>query len=292
MTYIGRFAPSPSGPLHFGSLVAAFGSWLDARANGGQWLIRVEDLDPPREVAGATEQILASLNAHQLFSDSEIMYQSQRLANYENAIESLKQNEQLYHCHCTRKQIRALGGLHERCTASSMLPYDSDYALRLIVDDNSTEYDDSFQGPQSLTEQQANEDFILKRKDGLHAYMLAVVVDDIHQGTTHIFRGADLAHSTCQQRYLFNVFGQDAPQFGHLPMAMHSDGSKLSKQTHAPAINDSTPMQNLFDVLVFLNQTLPDSVNDFSDIDSLLDWAIKHWDPKRFRGVTEKLADC
>ena len=290
MTYVGRFAPSPSGPLHFGSLVAAFGSWLDARANGGQWLVRIEDLDPPREVAGATEHILASLNAHQLLSDAEVMYQSHRLADYEKGIKVLMDNNQLYHCHCTRKQITALGGLHIRCASSATQATDSDYALRLLVDNNPSDYHDTFHGTQSIPAQQANEDFVVKRKDGLHAYMLAVVVDDIYQGITHVIRGADLAHSTRQQQYLFNVFGHTAPQFGHLPMAMHPDGSKLSKQTRAPAIDDSNPLQNLFNVLVFLNQALPDSINEFANFNSLFDWAINNWDPTRFQGVTEKLA--
>ena len=291
MNYIGRFAPSPSGPLHFGSLVAAFGSWLDARAHNGQWLVRIEDLDPPREVAGATEQILASLQAHQLISDDKIIYQSERLTEYDRVLAKLSADDHLYACYCTRKQIRAQGGLHERCSGSAnTTSAENSHAVRIIVNNNSPAYEDLFQGPQMLNDQQANEDFILKRKDGLHAYMLAVVVDDIHQGVSHIIRGADLAHSTCQQQYLFDMLGQPAPRFGHLPMAIHPDGSKLSKQTHASAIDDTTPLENLYQVLSFLNQSLPESVSDFSSINALFDWAIKHWDPSQFHDIREKLA--
>ena len=291
MNYVGRFAPSPTGPLHFGSLVAALGSWLDARANQGKWLVRIEDLDPPREVAGSIEQILTTLRGHGLEWDDELMYQSQRLTAYDEALNSLRQNDDVYQCYCTRKDVRAQGGLHLECTNTikqTSMPVE--FAWRLAIESNVAEFDDLFQGRMTFELAQTNEDFIVKRKDGLHAYMLAMVVDDIFQDITHIVRGADLAHTSCQQTYLFKRMDYAPPAFGHLPMAMHPDGSKLSKQTHAKAVDDSTPIQNIYAALDFLNQKLPASDADFSTISDILDWGVKHWDSEQFRGITEKLA--
>lgn len=291
MKYIGRFAPSPSGPLHFGSLVAALGSWLDARANNGQWLVRVEDLDPPREMAGAIDLILKSLEAHRLYWDGEILYQSQRLDAYEAVIASLKKQRKIYPCTCTRKIIRANGGLHQRChVPDSTLDSETEVAWRLLVDNNSNHFEDIFHGPQTLDIEQSNEDYVLKRKDNLHAYMLAVVVDDIHQDITHVIRGSDLAHTSCQQRYLFETLNSVPPGFGHLPMALHPNGDKLSKQTHARALNDKDAYNNILSALSFLNQDLPKE-DDYHTISDLLTWATNHWQPGKFLELTSKVTE-
>lgn len=290
MTYVGRFAPSPTGPLHFGSLVAALGSWLDARANHGKWLVRIEDLDPPREISGSIEKILSTLTTHGLEWDDELLYQSLRLNAYDEALEQLQQSEYVYRCYCTRKDVRAQGGLHNQClTTANNTSERSEFAWRLRVESNSPDFLDIFQGPTTIDIAQANEDFIVKRKDGLHAYMLAVVVDDIYQNVTHIIRGADLAPSSCQQHYLFNRLNYESPAFGHLPMAINDDGSKLSKQTHAPAIDDQIPIANIFAALAFLNQELPNTYHEFSTVSEILDWGVSHWDSRRFKGLMDKV---
>jgi len=288
MSYIGRFAPSPSGPLHFGSLVAAIGSWLDAKANNGQWLVRVEDLDPPREMSGAIPIILNSLEAHGLNWDSDIMYQSQRLKQYDEILTELS-SQHLYACSCTRKDIRATNGLHRRCDSGNTLDLSTkDVAWRLKVDNNPNQFDDLFHGPQSYSAARANEDYILKRKDGLHAYMLAVVADDIEQNISHIVRGADLLDTSCQQIYLFKLLTGQAPRFGHLPMAMKNAQQKLSKQTHAPALIDSDALNNIKQALLFLKQDIPTDVADYQ-VDELLSWASQHWQPERFSGQYETI---
>ncbi len=291
MSYVGRFAPSPTGPLHFGSLVAALGSWLDARANNGRWLVRVEDLDPPREIAGATELILRSLQAHGLEWDGELLYQSDRLKSYDSVLKRLIEENAVYRCYCTRRDIKAQGGLHLHCVRDPAdLSSDEPFAWRLRVESNEVEYHDCFHGKMTFDSVQANEDFILQRKDGLHAYMLAMVVDDIYQDVTNIIRGSDLAHSTSQQAYLFQLLGCKPPVFGHLPMALHDDGNKLSKQTHAPALDNKAARDNLFSALKFLNQPLPVDTNEFASLTELLDWGILHWNPDAFRGLKEKIA--
>ena len=280
MTYIGRFAPSPTGPLHFGSLVAALGSWLDARAHKGQWLLRIEDLDPPREMAGAPELIIKSLDKHGLYWDGDITYQSQRLANYDNSLQKLNEAGLTYHCYLSRKQLRATGGVNQR---DQQKPESgADFAYRLYVDNNPETFDDLFFGPVTTDAMAANADFILKRKDGLHAYMLAVVVDDIAQNISHIVRGADLLPTTCQQIYLFNLLSDRAPQFGHLPLATRANGDKLSKQNHAPAIEDDKALHNIAEALKFLKQPLPDEYQTMT-VTQLLERAVDHWQPELFK---------
>ena len=290
MTYIGRFAPSPTGPLHFGSLVAALGSWLDARANHGTWLVRIEDLDPPREVPGAIDLILTSLQQHGLEWDNELLFQSDRLTDYDHYIEQLKKSNDLYPCYCTRKDIRAMGGLHTECVEQDSATLASTpFALRLKVNSNNEQFVDKFHGPEVINYEQANEDFIVQRKDGLHAYMLAMVVDDIYQGVTDIIRGSDLSHSSCQQRYLFELLGYKSPVFGHLPMALHADGNKLSKQTHAEPIDNATPIDNIHAALGFLNQPLPE-VEAFQNVQEILQHGIENWNAGLFKDIKEKVS--
>ncbi|MBY6017929.1 tRNA glutamyl-Q(34) synthetase GluQRS [Ferrimonas balearica] len=256
--YIGRFAPSPSGPLHFGSLIAAVGSYLRARAQDGQWLVRIEDIDPPREVAGAADQILRTLEAHGLHWDGELVYQSQRSERYDAILQRLTDAGQCYPCSCTRKRIQAMGGVYDgHCHRHG--PESGPQALRLHNTVAINHFNDGLLGPINTDAPFAGEDFILKRRDGLYAYQLAVVVDDHDQGITEVVRGNDLLEATVRQCTLFTQLGWTVPAFLHLPLAVWSDGNKLSKQNHAPALDDRQPSANLVRALAFLGQaTEPD----------------------------------
>ncbi|MBY5921547.1 tRNA glutamyl-Q(34) synthetase GluQRS [Ferrimonas balearica] len=254
-SYIGRFAPSPSGPLHFGSLIAAVGSYLRARAQGGQWLVRIEDIDPPREVAGASDRILRTLEAHGLHWDGELMYQSHRSARYDEILEQLSQEALCYPCSCTRKRVQSLGGVYDgHCRLHG--PESDQVALRLHNSAAVSRFDDALLGPIVTDVYFAEEDFILKRRDGLYAYQLAVVVDDHDQGITEVVRGNDLLEATVRQLTLFSQLGWQAPTYLHLPLAVWTDGHKLSKQNHAPALDDSQPTANLLLALRFLGQPI------------------------------------
>ncbi|WP_288132605.1 tRNA glutamyl-Q(34) synthetase GluQRS [Microbulbifer sp.] len=270
-TYIGRFAPSPTGPLHFGSLVCAVGSYLDAVAHGGRWLVRMEDLDPPREMPGAADRILKSLDAHGLHWHEPVAWQSARHPLYDDALEKLQQQSLVYPCGCTRAQIRDAGG-HDRQNCTAPEPGAS-YALRFACAGGSTGFEDIWHGSQS---QAVTEDPILKRKDGLYAYQLAVVVDDISQGITHIIRGADLMDCTAVQLRLFHALGARPPAFGHLPLVMNDSGQKLSKQNHAAALDDSRAPENLATALGFLGFRPPPELAR-SNVGEILSWASARW---------------
>jgi glutamyl-Q tRNA(Asp) synthetase len=253
--YRGRFAPSPTGPLHAGSLASALGSWLDARANQGTWLVRIEDLDVPRCITGMDQHILAQLQACGLFWDEEVIWQSHRLQAYESALETLYSLQKIYPCTCSRQQITsalsAQGKLRARnqeqvypgtCRHGhvwqAQLPGNSALAWRLALKpDQRICFADAEFG---LQEQNLNKDvgdFVLRRADGIVAYQLAVVVDDAQQGITHIVRGADLLSNTARQIYLQGVLGYPMPQYRHLPLVLDPHGEKLSKQTQATQIN-------------------------------------------------------
>ncbi|MBY6188331.1 tRNA glutamyl-Q(34) synthetase GluQRS [Marinobacter hydrocarbonoclasticus] len=252
-SYIGRFAPSPSGPLHFGSLIAAVGSYLRARAEGGQWLVRIEDIDPPREVAGAADRILRTLDAHGLHWDGSLLYQSDRSERYDAILNDLTKLGLCYPCSCTRKRVQSLGGVYDgRCRLHG--PENDQVALRLHNTAAIAAFDDPLLGRTETDPHFAGEDFILKRRDGLYAYQLAVVVDDHDQGITEVVRGNDLLEATVRQLTLFQQLDWPAPAYLHLPLAVWSDGNKLSKQNHAPALDDATPGANLVRALTFLGQ--------------------------------------
>ena len=241
--YRGRFAPSPTGPLHFGSLVAALGSWLLARHAGGQWWIRVEDLDPPREVRGAAQQQLDTLQAFGLQADGPLAWQSQRHALYQSALDQLLADGHAFACHCSRTDLAPDGGIHHACVAGAQR--DSP-AIRLRVPaGTSISFEDGLQGP--ITQDVAREvgDFVLKRADGLWAYQLAVVVDDAAQGMTDIVRGADLLDSTPRQILLQRALGLPAPRYFHLPLITDGRGHKLSKSSDAPALDATHPLPAL-----------------------------------------------
>jgi glutamyl-Q tRNA(Asp) synthetase len=275
MTYIGRFAPSPSGPLHFGSLVAAVGSYLRARSQQGQWLVRIEDLDPPREQPGAASDILHTLTHFGLHWDGDIIYQSQRHERYQAVLDDLYRQGKPYHCRCSRAQIQTAGGFYTgTCRDSGHSSVNA--AVRLRMDDPVFSFNDQLLGLINIEPRLAHEDFILKRRDGLFAYNLAVVVDDADCGITEVVRGADLLEPTVRQIALYQQLGWPTPDWLHLPLALQSNGLKLSKQNHAPAINQLAVIKTLSQALVFLGQKLPDDVADATP-EQLLGWAVKHW---------------
>ncbi|QFI36449.1 tRNA glutamyl-Q(34) synthetase GluQRS [Moritella marina ATCC 15381] len=277
-SYVGRFAPSPSGPLHFGSLIAAVGSYLQAKANQGTWLVRIEDLDPPREVAGAAANILTTLEAFGLNSDRDVIYQSQRSRAYQDAIAQLSQQGLTYYCHCTRKQIQAQGTFYQGQCKHKQLAADN-ASLRVTTTTPVNDFIDELHGRIAINQGLAAEDFIIHRKDGLFAYNLAVVVDDIYQGVTQVVRGADLIEPTGRQLYLFAHFGQPAPSFLHLPLVSNADGSKLSKQNHAPGLDNRNAKALLIDAFKFLALPVFSELQDLS-IPALLKWGTEHWSVK------------
>lgn len=275
--YIGRFAPSPSGALHFGSLLAALASFLDARARQGTWLLRMEDLDPAREPAGAADQLLFALELFELHWDGPVVYQSQRLDAYADALNYLQDMGLLYACDCSRQRIRAMGGVYDnRCRQRSQPPAGTS-ALRISVDDTEYRFTDRIQGDVA---QIAAGDFVLKRRDGLFAYQLAVVVDDAWQGVTDIVRGYDLLDSTPRQLYLQHLLHYPKPQYAHIPVAVNAQGQKLSKQHFAKALSLENSHQQMFNALQFLGQNPPAELHK-ATVAAQLQWAIANWDIQR-----------
>ncbi len=276
MTYIGRFAPSPSGPLHFGSLIAALGSYFQARSQRGVWRVRIEDLDPPREMPGAADAILRALEAYQLAWDGEVVYQSQRHALYQQQIDTWLQQGAAYYCDCTRKQIKDAGGFYLGTCRDKQLKPSPECAIRLTMRHPVSAFTDLRHGVMTIPSALAQEDFIIKRRDGLFAYNLAVVIDDIDQGVTEVVRGADLIEPTGRQISLYQLLNHPPVSYLHLPLAMDSDGQKLSKQNHAPAINTRDPKPTLIAAMNFLGFTIPNAVTG-ANIGEILQWGIDHW---------------
>jgi len=281
--YRGRFAPSPTGPLHFGSLVAAVGSCLDARHHHGEWRVRIEDIDPPREVPGAADGILKTLEAFGLEWDGPVSYQSRHGDRYEAALEQLERLGFLFGCACTRKEIPDSGlpgagiAVYPGTCRGGLPPGRTERSLRVRVDDSTIGVQDRLQGytRQSLPGEVG--DFVVRRADGFIAYQLAVVVDDGAQQISHIVRGADLLDSTPRQVYLQRLLGLPTPDYLHLPVAVNGAGEKLAKQTRAREVSPEHAGRILVDVLRFLHQKLPESSGDATP-EELLQWAIAHWD--------------
>ncbi|WP_341312814.1 tRNA glutamyl-Q(34) synthetase GluQRS [Paraburkholderia sp. IMGN_8] len=256
MNYRGRFAPSPTGPLHFGSLVSALASWLDARAHGGAWLVRIDDIDGPRTVPGAAEDILATLERFGMHADEPPVWQSQRIARYQQALEQLKATGLIYPCGCTRKEIAdSLLHAHARNTTLAYPGTCRDglhgkpaRAWRLRVPDGKAAvitFEDRWQGTQTQNLATEVGDFVLKRADGQWAYQLAVVIDDADAGITHIVRGADLMDSTARQIYLQRCLGVPTPEYLHVPVVTNDQGEKLSKQNGATPLDTDKPLESL-----------------------------------------------
>ncbi|MCE9633126.1 MAG: tRNA glutamyl-Q(34) synthetase GluQRS [Methylophilales bacterium] len=275
----GRFAPSPTGPLHFGSLVAATASYLETKTQRGQWLVRIEDLDPPREQIGAIADILQTLETFGFEWDGEVMWQSERHEAYEAALAQLKSHGLLYRCTCSRKEIAdsAIEGIEGAVYPGTCRhAQHQSGAWRVVTSDDAIGFDDAIQGRQSQNLSHDLGDFVLKRADGLYAYQLAVVVDDAEQGITQIVRGADLLSSTPRQIYLQRLLKLSTPHYAHVPIAVNAQGEKLSKQTLAQPLNAKNPGPDLWQALDFLGQHPPARLRDES-LETLWHWAKAHW---------------
>lgn len=278
-TYVGRFAPSPTGPLHRGSLVSALASWLDARSHGGQWLLRMEDVDVPRCTKAAADTILHQLEALGLHWDGELVWQSPRTDHYRAALGRLIDGGHAFACACTRRDLEhqalALDGTRRypgTCRDRDDVP---PRAWRFRVPPGEVRFDDAVRGPQSLDVAADIGDFLLWRADGYCAYQLAVVTDDAEQGVTDVVRGADLLASTPRQILLQRALGMPQPCYAHVPLVFAANGEKLSKQTLAEPLDPRNAAADLADALRFLNHPPPDALA--GDRRSLLAWAIAHW---------------
>ena len=278
MTYRGRFAPSPTGLLHFGSLVAAVGSWLCARHAGGQWLLRVEDIDPPREVAGSAQAILAALPAFGLVADGPALFQSQRRTAYDAAFERLRAADLVFPCWCSRAQLADEDGIHRdgRCVASP--DPERPPAWRMRVPDVVVAFDDALQGPQRQNLREVAGDFVIRRVEGYYAYQLACVVDDAFQGITEVVRGTDLLDSTPRQIWLQRCLGLPTPAYRHLPLALDAEGRKLSKSAQAHPVDPADPLPTLRRALAFLDVQTSAAAGDAP---ALLASALERFDPAR-----------
>jgi glutamyl-Q tRNA(Asp) synthetase len=277
-TYRGRFAPSPTGPLHAGSLLAAFGSWLLARHAGGEWLVRVEDIDPPREVPGAADQQLRTLAAFGLHADGPVLRQGERGDAYRLALDALLASGAAFTCHCSRSDLAATGGIHRACIATRPRP---DPAIRLHVPAGTAiAFDDAIQGRVRQDVAREVGDFVLRRADGCWAYQLAVVVDDAAQGITDVVRGADLLDSTPRQVLLQRALGLPTPRYAHLPLVVDADGRKLSKSLASLPVDPGDPLPALRAAWGWLGQD-PSVVEGAAGVGALLAAAVRGFDPER-----------
>ena len=274
--YVGRFAPSPTGPLHFGSLCAALVSWLDAKANNGHWYLRIDDLDVPRVVCGAAQAIQTTLQRHGLQWQGPVQYQQPRYAHYRAALHTLSTAGQTYRCNCprARTQGRAYDGYCKQHPPASS----EQTAIRLHIHNHRVRYTDKWQGRQSGNLATDCGDFIVWRKDGLCSYQLAVVVDDNALGITHVIRGIDLMDSTPRQLLLYRQLGLSPPAYGHFPVLVDAKGRKLSKQNHAAAVNDNTAAENLRTALTLLQQPAPPP--NLRTAAAIVAFAGRHWQPE------------
>jgi glutamyl-Q tRNA(Asp) synthetase len=276
--YRGRFAPSPTGPLHLGSLLAAWGSWLLARQAGGEWLIRIEDLDPPRERAGIADQQLRSLMALGLESDAPVVRQSARSPLYQAAVDRLLVTSHAFACHCSRADLAEAGGIHHRCVEDRTR---RDASIRLrVAPGTRIAFDDRVHGPTTQDVAAEVGDFVLRRADGPWAYQLAVVVDDADQKITDVVRGADLLDSTPRQILLQRALGLPTPQYAHLPLLLDHEGRKLSKSLQCAPLDTSDPLPALRLTWQALGQP-PRALAGAGSLGALLSSAVREFDPAR-----------
>lgn len=320
--YIGRFAPSPSGPLHFGSLVCALASYLHAKQHQGKWLVRIEDIDTPRVDANMNDVILTSLQAHHLVWDDEVVYQSQRHRLYQKTLQQLNAHNMLYGCACSRRQIKARNAVYDGHCRHANLPLASesnDYSTRFINQNNTACFYDLHLQHQHITSAIASEDPVLQRKDGVYAYHLAVVADDIEQHVSHIVRGIDLLDTTPIHLALYKALQHTPPQYMHIPVVVQKPSEKLSKQHHSPAVDNASALPNLKLALRYLGIGFAGSLNNkthknhnvlvkteatvtikndlqqlqsmlkIDNINDLLIWAIEHWTSNLLPKQTETL---
>lgn len=283
--YRGRFAPSPTGPLHFGSLVAAMGSYLQAKHQKGEWLVRIDDIDPPREQKGAANDILRTLEGFGFEWDNAVQYQSNRLKRYQEAVHHLLEQHLAYPCSCSRKSILKKTGqikgetiypgfcrngpLEKRAELSS-------YSIRLRCNSDEIQFNDSIQGPQAFSLEILSGDFILQRQNGYFSYQLASGIDDAEQKITEVIRGADLLSCTPSQIHVQRMLNLSSPGYCHLPVAVNDEGQKLSKQSHAPPLEIKDSIRLLYKTLKFLGQMPPIQLMN-ADQEAIWNWAIKHW---------------
>ena len=283
----GRFAPSPTGPLHAGSLLAAVGSYLDARANGARWLVRIEDLDTARVVPGCAEQILRTLEVLGFEWDGPVLHQSSRRAAYAEALHSLEAAGRVFACSCSRKDLG--GGTDEAqgypgtCRRVPSRPGPT--AIRFRVGDSSIHFDDLFLGPQEF-ELATCGDFVVRRRDGLASYQLAVVVDDAFQSVTRVVRGSDLLASTPWQLDLQMALGLPTPIYGHLPLLLEPDGAKLSKSRNAVPVDSLAGPAAITSTLTLLSQAPPPDLAR-RPVKEMWNWALANWKPQALAGKTE-----
>lgn len=282
-TYRGRFAPSPTGPLHLGSLVAAIGSYCQARSQQGQWLVRIEDLDRDRSISQFSDDILRTLEKYALYWDSQVIYQSRRDAAYREALANLQAMELVFACSCSRREIATiaqagpLGYIYPGTCRNRSLQGDKPVALRVVTEGYpEVTFNDRLSGPASCNLALEAGDFVIQRADGQFAYQLAVTVDDAEQNITEVVRGADLHSSTPLQIFLQQVLKYQTPGYCHLPLVTNSEGAKLSKQNLAPPISRANPVPELVLSLQLLGQN-PDPHLRYGSAEEILQWAVNCW---------------
>jgi glutamyl-Q tRNA(Asp) synthetase len=280
--YRGRFAPSPTGPLHFGSLVAALASYAEARAQRGQWLVRIEDLDPPRVVRGSVEDILRTLEACGMEWDGKVVFQSTRSDAYHAALHALRQRGKLYACGCSRREIADSGVagiegyVYPGTCRDGLPPARAARAWRVDTKDSFVAFEDAVQGRIEHDLARDIGDFVLYRADRVYAYQLAVSIDDAEQGITDVLRGADLLDSTPRQIYLQRLLGLSTPRYAHVPVAVNERGEKLSKQTHARPIDVSNVGAAMVRALRFLGHRVPESL-ERARVREIWTWIAENW---------------
>ena len=275
LVYRGRFAPTPSGPLHFGSIISALGSYLQAKSQSGKWLLRIEDIDRPRNQPGATENILHTLDALGLHWDEEVLIQSQRIPAYRKILEQLIDCDLVYPCTCSRSQTKGIS--YPGTCRTGNYNKNKKRSLRIRTSTDITGFIDQIQGDFHQQPESDVGDFVLRRADGIIAYHLAVVADDEYQGVTEIVRGADLLDSTTRQIYLQKLLGYSTPAYCHLPIATYHNGKKISKQNHASGIDHKDLTGVLLKAMKFLDQQ-PVPELDEASVDEIIQWGIQHWD--------------
>ncbi len=277
----GRFAPSPTGPLHAGSLLAALASFLDARKEGIPWRVRMDDLDRARVVPGSEQAILAALSAHGLHLDGAVARQSDHVPRYEAALQALARSGRLFYCTCSRSRLA--GTPHYPGTCRGRVDPRPDAAVRIRVDDAPVRYHDLIAGPRSEVLSRTCGDFVIRRRDGIVAYQLATAVDDGQPAIGRVIRGGDLLDNTARQVFLMRQLGLTVPVYAHLPILTWPDGAKLSKQTHAPALDTARPTANLLQVLPHLGIDAPEEAAGWPP-DRLLAWAAPRFHLRKIRG--------
>lgn len=291
--YIGRFAPSPTGPLHVGSIYTALASYLQARSQQGQWLLRIDDLDTPRNIKNSADNILKTLEAFGLTWDQTVYYQSVHLEDYQDFLTDLINHRLVYACTCSRKtlssSIRVSDIYPGFCRDKQLLDH-TPHALRIKTDERIISFQDELQGLVAHSLSEKHGDFILKRKDQIFAYQFAVVIDDYLQGINHVVRGCDLLEVTPRQIYLQQLLGIATPGYMHVPVIVDMEGNKLSKQTLAQAIDASSPGQWIFKLLGLLKQQPPIELQK-APVSELLNWAQLNWMPTALKGAVQLAAD-